>query len=177
MKRILALLCVLGLVACTTTGPTYQAAETSEFTQANYSAVDNLVTSTTIPIDKNTPLLTATVVSIDSMNQSSRFGRLISEQIATRLTQRGYNVVEMKLRSNVYIREGTGELLLSRDVRELSRNYNAQVVVVGNYAVAAGYVYLTLKAVTAIDNRVISAVNYLLPLTENNKVLLGQMKD
>jgi len=177
MKNIAALLFAAVLTACTTIGPTYQAAETSEFTQANYSAVDKLVAATAIPIDRNTPLLTATVVNIDSMNQSSRFGRLISEQIATRLTQRGYNVVEMKLRNNVYIQEGAGELLLSRDVRELSRNYNAQVVVVGNYAVAAGYVYLTLKAVTATDNRVIAAVNYLLPLTENNKVLLGQIKE
>ena len=130
--------------------------------------------ATAIPIDKNVPVLIATIVNIDSLTQSSRLGRLISEQVATRLTQRGYSVVEMKLRNNVYIREGTGELLLSRDVRELSKNYNAQVVVVGNYAVAAGYVYLTLKAVTASDNRVIAAVNYLLPLTDNNKALLEQ---
>lgn len=177
MKNIAALSCAVVLTACTATAPTYQAAETSEFTQANYSAVDKLVKSTAIPIDRNVPLLTATVVNIDSMNQSSRFGRLLSEQIATRLTQRGYNVVEMKLRNNVYIREGAGELLLSRDVREISRNYNAQVVVVGNYAIAAGYVYLTLKAVTATDNRVIAAVNYLLPLTANNRALLGQIRE
>jgi len=174
MKNIVALLCVAFLGACAT-GPTYQAAESSEFTEANYSAVDKLVSATAVPIDKNLPVLIATVVNIDSLNQSSRLGRLISEQVATRLTQRGYNVVEMKLRNNVYIREGTGELLLSRDVRELTKNYNAQVVVVGNYAVAAGYVYLTLKAVTATDNRVIAAVNYLLPLTENNKALLEQV--
>ena len=80
----------------------------------------------------------------------------------------------MKLRSNVYIREGTGELLLSRNVRDLSKNYNAQVVVVGNYAVAAAYVYLTLKAVTVVDNRVIGAVNYLLPITDNNRAMLTQ---
>jgi len=173
MKKIVALLCVAALTACAT-GPTYQAAETSEFTQANYSAVDKLVAAPAIPIDRNVPVLIATVVNIDSLNQSSRLGRLISEQVATRLTQRGYHVVEMKLRNNVYIREGSGELLLSRDVRELTKSYNAQVVVVGNYAVAAGYVYLTLKAVTATDNRVIAAVNYLLPLTENNKALLEQ---
>ena len=176
MKKIASLLSALVLTACAT-GPTYQAAETSEFTQANYAAVDKLVAATAVPVVKNVPLLIATMVNIDSMNQSSRFGRLISEQIATRLTQLGYNVVEMKLRSDVYIREGAGELLLSRDVRDLSKNYNAQVVVVGNYAVAAGYAYLTLKAVTVTDNRVVGAVNYLLPLTENNKALLAPSKE
>lgn len=176
MRNIIALLSVVTLAACAT-GPTYQAAETSEFTQANYTAVDKLVTTTLVPIDKNVPMLIATVVNIDSLNRSSRFGRLISEQVASRLTQSGYNVVEMKLRNNVYIQEGAGELLLSRDVRDLSKNYNAQVVVVGNYAVAAGYVYLTLKAVTVADNRIVGAVNYLLPLTENNKTLLAPAKE
>lgn len=171
MKMIAALLSAVVLTACAT-GPNYLGAETSEFTQANYSAVDKLFTAPAVPVVKDAPLLVSTMVNIDSLNQSSRFGRLISEQIATRLTQLGYNVVEMKLRNDVYIREGTGELLLSRDVRNLSKNYNAQVVVVGNYAVATGYVYLTLKAVTIADNRVIAAVNYQLPLTENNKVLL-----
>jgi TolB-like protein len=173
MKKIAAVLCAVVLTACAT-GPNYLDAQTSDFTQANYSAVDKLVAATAVPVVKNVPVLVATMVNIDSLNQSSRFGRLISEQIATRLTQLGYNVVEMKLRNDVYIREGAGELLLSRDVRDLSKNYNAQVVVVGNYAVAAGYVYLTLKAVTVTDNRVVGAVNYLLPLTENNKALLVQ---
>lgn len=176
MRRIVALLAVVALTACAT-GPSYQAAQTSEFMEANYAAAGKLVSAPAVAIDKTVPLLVATVVNIDSLNRSSRFGRLISEHIATRLTQLGYNVVEMKLRSNVYIREGTGELLLSRDVRDLSKTYNAQVVVVGNYAVASGYAYLTLKAVTVTDNRVIAAVNYLLPLTENNKALLEQPRE
>ncbi len=177
MRKIAALICAVALSAACATGPTYQAAETSEFTQANYSAVDKLVAATSVPFAKSAPLLVATMVNIDSLNQSSRFGRLISEQIATRLTQLGHGVVEMKLRNDVYIREGTGELLLSRDVRTLSKNHNAQVVVVGNYAVAAGYAYLTLKMVTVADNRVVAAVNYLLPLTENNKALLMQPRE
>ena len=177
MKTYIALTCaVLLTAACAAPGPTYQAAETSEFTQANYSAVDKLVAMTAIPVDKNLPVLIATVVNLDSLDQSSRFGRLISEQIATRMTQRGFNVVEMKLRNNVYIRQGAGELLLSRDVRDLSKTYNAQMVVVGNYAVAAGYAYMTLKTVAVADNRIIGAVNYLMPLTDNNRALLAQPK-
>jgi hypothetical protein len=120
MKRI-AIVCAIVLTACAS-GPTYQAAETSEFTQANYSAVDKLVPwHRRADCQECAPLLVATIVNIDSLGQSSRFGRLISEQVATRLTQQGYSVVEMKLRNDVYIQEGTGELLLSRDVRNLSK--------------------------------------------------------
>lgn len=174
MKNFTALICVFFLSACASSGPSYEGAQNSGFTKANYEAVDRLVTMAAVPIDRSTPMLVATLVNIDSLTQSSRFGRLISEQIASRITQLGYSVAEMKLRSDVYIKEGTGELLLSRDVRNLSKTHNAQVVVVGNYAVAANYVYLTLKFVTVADNRVIAAVNYLLPMTQNNDVMLKQ---
>lgn len=175
MKKTILILSAFILTACAGFDhpPSYQAAETSQFTQANYMAIDKLVSAPAVSIEKGIPLLVATMVNIDSLDQSSRFGRLVSEQYAARLTQHGYHVVEMKLRNNVYIREGAGELLLSRDVRDLSKSHNAQVVVVGNYAVASGYVYLTLKAVTVADNRVIAAINYLLPLTDNTRALLS----
>jgi TolB-like protein len=175
MRKIIALLSLFVFAACSTE-PTYRTAEISQFAEANYAAVDKLVLASTGSIEKSIPVLVATLVNIDSLDQSSRLGRLVSEQIATRLTDRGFHVVEMKLRNNVYIREGAGELLLSRDVRDLSKSHNAQVVVVGNYAVAASEVYLTLKIVSVADNRVIAATNYLLPLTENNKAMLAQPK-
>ncbi|MBL8397688.1 MAG: hypothetical protein JNL84_06000 [Candidatus Accumulibacter sp.] len=175
MKTLISLLSLVTLLGCV--HPNYQAAQNSEFTQANYSAVDKLLATPSLALDRELPLLVATLVNIDAMNQSSRLGRLVSEQIASRLTQQGYSVVEMKLRNNVYIREGAGELLLSRDVRDLSKSHNAHAVVVGNYAVAATYVFLTLKIVSVADNRVLAATNYLLPLTENNKVLLASPRE
>lgn len=41
------------------------------------------------------PLLVATIVNVDSLDQSSRMGRIISEQVQARLTQQGYSVVEL----------------------------------------------------------------------------------
>ena len=171
MKKLAAISCAFFISACAV-GPSYEAAKISEFRQANYDATDNLIASTSMPVDKSTPILVATIVTIDNLNKSSQFGRLVSEQVASRLTQLGFNVVEMKLRNNVYIQESAGELLLSRDVRNLSKSYNVQVVVVGNYAVASDHIYLTLKAVTVADNRVISAINYLMPLSANNREML-----
>lgn len=174
MKSSLYLSLAFLVSACA--GPTYHEAALNDFTKANYSAVEQLISSTTVPINKSIPVLVATLVNIDALNSSSRFGRLISEQVSTRLSQQGFNVIEMRIRSDIYIREGSGEMMLSRDVRDLSKNYQAQVVVVGNYALASGYVYLTLKVVTLADNRIIAAVNYALPLTENNLAMLSLQK-
>ena len=173
MKTLVTIVCMAFVAGCASGEPSYEAAENSQLIKANHNAVDKLLLAPSIYVDKKTPMLVATLVSIDNLTQSSRFGRLISEQVATRLTQSGFNVIEMKLRSNVYIREDAGELLLSRDVRDLSKSHNAQVVVVGNYAVSAGYTYVTLKMVAVADNRVVSAVNYVLPLNETNRSMLA----
>ncbi len=171
--KTLSLLLLLALLSGCAEGPTYQEAANNEFTQVNHRAADRITASPLIPIDRNLPVLISTIVNIDALNQSSRFGRLVSEQIATRLTNQGFSVVEMKMRSNVLIKEETGELLLSRDVRALSKTHQAQVVVVGNYAVGSAFVYVTLKVINVADNRVISADNYALPLTRNIKALLA----
>lgn len=173
IKALATMACVVLFSGCASGGPSYEAAENSQLIKANHSAADKLLLAPAIYVDKNTPMLVATLVNIDNLTQSSRFGRLISEQVATRLTQSGFNVIEMKLRNNVYIREDAGELLLSRDVRDLSKSHNAQVVVVGNYAVSAGYTYVTLKMVAVADNRVVSAVNYVLPLNDTNRSMLS----
>lgn len=180
MKTVLSLFAATALFGCATSGPTttmaiptYESARLSEFTHANYQAIEKIIATASVPIDKSVPILVATVVNIDSMQNSSRFGRLISEQMATRLTQLGFHVVEMKLRNDLYISEGTGELLLSRDMQKLSKNYNAQIVIVGSYAPAATYTYMTIKAVMPYDNRIVSATNYLIPVGNNTQALLA----
>ena len=170
MKILATFFCAVSLSACIS--PNYSAAKHSEFTRANYEAVDKLIADTRSPIDKNTPLLVATIVNLDGHDQSPRFGRLISEQVASRLTQLGFVVNEMKLDDGLYIQKSTGEILLSPDVRERSIN-TAPIVVTGNYAVASGYVYLTLKVLNLSDDRVITAINYVLPMTDNTQELLA----
>jgi len=172
MRQFVSVLAVCLLAACATVNDP-ESGKSSAFTRANHGAIETLMDD--IPaIDRKYPIIVATMVDIDALERSSRLGRLVSEQISTRLTQLGYSVVEMRLRNGIYIRESEGELLLSRDVRVLSQNHSAQVVVVGSYAAAANHVYLTLKAVTPADNRVIAATNYLLPLTENTRTLLDE---
>lgn len=173
--RLAAFLVAAALAAgCSAPLSTYDAARRSEFTQANYDAIDALMAS--VGDTGGGTVLVATVVNIDALGQSSRFGRLVGEQIATRLAREGYDVAEIKLRQSVGVREGVGEMMLSRDVRELTKKHDARLVIVGSYAVAATHVYLTLKAVSAADGRVLSAWNYTLPITDNTRALLAAQR-
>lgn len=163
---------LLALVSGCTTGPTYEAAENSRFIQANYTAVEDLLSSAKARLDKNLPIVVATLVNVDALTESSRFGRALSEQVSAKFTKLGYSVVELKLRENIFVKQAEGELLLSREVKDISRNHNAQAVVVGTYAEGRDYVYVNLKLVGIHDNVVMAAHDYVLPVDSNIKSLL-----
>ncbi|WP_311221326.1 MULTISPECIES: FlgO family outer membrane protein [unclassified Acidovorax] len=133
-----------------------------DLVEANYRAADVLLQ--TAPLDPTLPVLVATIVQVDRLSESSRLGRVISEHISGRLAQRGVRVTELKLRETLAMRPGQGELLLSREAREVTQAQSAQAVVVGTYAVSSGAVFVSLKLVNPVGNIVLAACDYALPM-------------
>ncbi len=99
----------------------------------NYKAVDRMLSSTTASLPRKSRVLTVSFVDLDAITQTSTFGRTVGEICSSRLTQRGYKVVSAKLRSDSLVINPEGEFLLSRDAKELSKDYKAQAVLVGTY--------------------------------------------
>lgn len=174
MKKHIAIaaMMLLALTSGCASGPTYEAAENSQFIQANYKAVESLLASSKYRLDKDLPIVVATLVNVDALTESSRFGRALSEQVGSRFTKLGYSVVELKLRENVFVKQSEGEFLLSREVKSISLNHKAQAVVVGTYAEGRDYVYVHLKLIGIHDNLIMAAHDYVLPLDSNVKSLL-----
>lgn len=136
-------------------------------TAANYKAAEYLIEKLPKKMFKDNPLLVASFVNVDDLNQSSTFGRMISEQISSRLKQLGYTAIEMKLRTEIFIKEGSGEFLLSRELSEISTKHSAQAVVVGTYASAADRVYLTVRVINVADSRILASYDYKIPMTRD----------
>jgi TolB-like protein len=134
---------------------------------ANYKAADSLLNKIQPKLPKDSPILVASFVNIDDLDNSSTFGRVVSEQFASRFKQRNYTTIEMKLRTNVFIRADSGEFLLSRELAEISTKHRAQAVVVGTYAVASKKVYLTTRVINVSDGRVLSSYDYDIPITSD----------
>lgn len=145
---------------------------------ANYKAADSLLNKVQPKLPKNSPILVASFVNIDDLDDSSTFGRVVSEQFASRFKQRNYTTIEMKLRTNVFIRAGSGEFLLSRELVEISTKHRAQAVVVGTYAVASKKVYLTARIINVSDGCVLSSYDYDIPITNDvfKMLLKGKSK-
>jgi hypothetical protein len=115
-------------------GPNVERKDQVDLVYKNYKAVDNLLCTARVCLPRDTRILTATFVDLDNYNSSSSLGRILGQACASRLTQRGYNVVNMNLRRDaVVIIPNSGEFMLSRDMKDLSKDYAAEAVLVGTY--------------------------------------------
>lgn len=181
----LAAAVTLATTACQTTNtlysaePTWEQADQDRLREANYKATTALMAQYVRPVstannrnENGSALIVATLANVNALEQSSTLGRLISEQIASRLTQSGQPVVELKVRNGIYMKRNEGEFLLTREIREVAAAHNAQGVIVGTYAEGADLVYVTLKLVDPSNSLVLAAYDYTLPVNRQIKSLI-----
>jgi TolB-like protein len=134
----------------------------ADLVAASYAATDRLINSLAQPLDPSKPVLVASLVDIADLDRSSPLGQIIAEQVGSRLSQLGYDVVETRLRNTLAINPG-GEFVLSRDVRRLGQAHAAQAVLAGTYAPGQNEVYISLRLIRATDARVLAGFDYALP--------------
>jgi len=104
--------------------------------------------------------LAATFVDINNLEMSSGLGRVIGEQLGSKFAQQGFTVIELKMRSNIFVKEGAGEFALSRSIKEISQSHNAAAVIAGTYAVARQSVFIQARLIRATDNLILASYDY-----------------
>ncbi|MDE2427632.1 MAG: hypothetical protein KGM99_02830 [Burkholderiales bacterium] len=188
MKRLaLACTAAVALSACSnmsgwntgapaSAAPTWKDAQANEFIPANQHAADALIASANASgfLDKTRPLIIATLANIDALEESSTFGRIVAEHVSGQFSRAGYKMVEMKFRDKVFIKQNVGELLLTREIKEVAQNHSAQAVIVGTYAASDKFVFVNLKLIRPGDNIVLGTYDYAIPMDRTIKALLGR---
>ncbi|MFP8967954.1 FlgO family outer membrane protein [Pokkaliibacter sp. CJK22405] len=170
---LLSLAATLTLAGCETDSVKPAAPESANLVTTSQDAATKLL-SQLAPADRPTqPVMVASYVNIDELSESSTLGRTLAEQMASSLTQQGIPVVELKLRNALFIQEGNGEFLLSRELKDISRSHQAQMVVVGTYAVARQNVYVSTRLVRVADNRIMASDDYRLPMDGDVRSMAG----
>ncbi len=175
MKFALSALAMALLAGCASTTPprpepTYEEAAASKFVVANRDAINKLMAGFDLGPTGDTPVLVATIVNVNDTRRSAPL--TLSEQYASHMVNAGFNVKEVKLRGDVFVKEETGELLLSREVKDIAQSHHANYVLVGTYSAAATVTYVSLKFVRTEDSRIIRGYDYALPNDKDiNKLL------
>lgn len=130
----------------------------------------------------NAPMIVASAQNNDSLDQVCQHGRLIADMVSSFLTQKGYPVSEVRL-ANRLIVNPEGELLLSREVRNLAGQKTADIVVTSTWTslpsnqtliaygpsgiqqVKTSTTYVTLKAVRVSDSLVLGSQTFPVPIS------------
>lgn len=150
------------MIVPTTTGD-------ADLMHQNYGAADVLLTQAPWLKEDRKPMLKTSFVNINASAESSGLGRLISEQIANRLSQQGLTVVEIDKVDSVSKTSHDKQATLDSDRNRAS---NADTLIAGTYAVGRNTVYINARLVRTADNLILASYDYSLPLGSNTKALL-----
>lgn len=152
--------------------------EPSSLSAENFMAADVIAEQMSGKVSRNSPVLIASMVQLNDLRHSSMLGRLVMQQISSRISQFGYKVLETRLKKKYSIIPKEGEFILSRDVSELmKKEYNAQVVLVGSYVPTPYRVYVSIRLLRIADGVVMAAHEYTLKSRREFTVLLREDKD
>lgn len=175
---LLALLLILGGCDTNPTWPTQpQATSTSLLGEARNAADKLAAIPSEFQLKKKPATIVTTLVNGENFSVSSAFGRTVSELLAGELAQKGFPVTEIRLRGNILVKGDQGELLLSRELQEIARDHDADMVVIGTYTESATRIFVTQKLVRLADNRVASGYNYSLIKDDDVAALLHGLSE
>jgi TolB-like protein len=165
------LFCIVTLLSLTAACAHNDHVDDTDIIATNHQAANMLIEGASTPLSKSQPILITSFVDIDEL-QSSTLGRMAAEQVGSKMSQQGFSVVELKLRKELFIKEKSGEFILSREIKNLSTEHDAQAVLAGTYAAAANSVFVTTKLIRISDGMIISSYDYMLPMGPDAQRLL-----
>jgi hypothetical protein len=126
-----------------------------------------------MPHRPDQPILITTLVNNDNFDESSSFGRSFQNNIAAGFVKRGYEVKTLNLRKKMLVEPRKGEIMLTREAKELACAQRGQAIVVGTYTMANRIMYLSIRLISPSSQTILADYEDMLYLDENNLRLLG----
>ena len=114
-------------------------------------------------------------VNLNSLAESCPLARQMTEEVSSQLMALGYRYEE--LRKGKYIRfdRRTGELNLTRDVRQLTQTYGkGQAILAGTYVIGDTSVRFSFSLIHTLSNEVLAKASVTVPITDDIISLLDE---
>jgi TolB-like protein len=148
----------------------------TDLIQFSYTIADHLAERAMpplVPLHPEMPILVTTFVDANDLEKTSEFGRVLQEQVASRLVQLGYTVREMKLTNTLSIKPKSGETMLSRDLTKISSEQQAQAIVVGTVLMANQTLYISTRLINPVNKNILATDDYQLCMDDNILAMFG----
>jgi len=142
----------------------------------SYTLADKLVERSMPPLmprHPDMPILVTTFVDNNDLTQTSRFGRLLQEHIASRIVQLGYTVREIKLMQTINIEPKSGETVLSRDLAKISGELQPQAILAGTIARSDRSLYISARLIAPGNSNILATFDHQIYMDDNLLALYG----
>lgn len=143
-----------------------------ELEQITHQAADALLWQFKEKVRTRETILPTSFVEESQLEHTSALGRLLARQMASRFTQAGFSVVEIKLRKDLRLSQGEGQFILSRELEKVSLSQKATTVLVGSYAVSKSRLHVNSQLIRLKDGVSLASQDYTLRLTRDLRALL-----
>ena len=138
----------------------------------SYGIADKLIERSNGRIERDSPIVYTPFVPVGSLEQSTKLGHILAEESASRFVQRGYPVVEVRLREGIAVKPG-GPFVLSDDAREVAKRVLAKAALVGSYAATNRYVLLNVRLIDVSNGIVLASDDTTIRIGSDELQLIG----
>jgi hypothetical protein len=150
----------------------YKEVKDTDWVGVSYDAANTLQQQMSRPLPKNSLIVVSTLLNVDDLKQTSSFGRIVANQIASAFHNAGYRIIGMEMPIDLFTMEEGGALHLTDEVKAMLRQYNPAALVGGVYAPGKRTGYVSLRIVDLNDRTIISSTDLSIPMGPDAKLLL-----
>jgi FlgO protein len=139
----------------------------------SYDAVEDLHKKIVNKLPKNSLIVVSTLLNVDNLNQTSSFGRIVSDQIASAFNSLGYQVIGMEIPIDLFVMKEGGRFHLSDETKAMLRFYHASTLVGGVYAPGGKHRgYVSLRMVDINSKNIIASTDFSVPMGSDAKIMM-----
>ncbi len=124
-------------------------------------------------VDRKTqfqPIVITTFVNLDNLKETSRLGRMLSENLMHEMHVRRWSIIDFRLVSHLLITE-SGEFSLARDLKKIKETHRVGGLVTGTYLITNNTVFVNARFMDTDTGMVLSTGQVAIP-TEGIEPLL-----
>ncbi|NOT10657.1 MAG: hypothetical protein HOP23_02295 [Methylococcaceae bacterium] len=154
----------------------YFDAKDADLIEVSNDVTDELREKAMRSIPKNSLILVSTLLNVNDRQETSAFGRIISDQIASSFHNSGFRIIGMELPIDLFSMKEGGTLHLTDEIKTMLKPYNGAVIVGGVYAAGKRNTYVSLRIVDLYTKNIISSTDISIPMGPDARKLLQSEK-
>ncbi|MBO4368552.1 MAG: hypothetical protein J5803_00405 [Desulfovibrio sp.] len=120
-------------------------------------------------------IMGTTPVNLNTLTQSCPLARQMTEEISSNLMALGYRYEELRKGKDIRFDRTTGELNLTRSVRQLTNQYGkGQAILAGTYVMSDNNVRFSISLIHTLTNEVLAKASATVPITNDMFSLIDE---